>query len=253
MTLDWLNIVAQILNFLVLLYLLKRFLYPPILRMMEKREELIASRVQAAEDKMKHASEAEASYLLERQELAAERDTLISQARDDAEKLRAELSEKARTEVEADRTHWLTTMRQQQAETLRQFRRSATEQVVSIARRALQDLADEQLEQRIVARFVERLQSASSPEATAIRTSFEKDGGSVSVVSTFALPDEAKQMIRDALHGLTGTDVQARFAISPELGSGIQLTAGDVRVAWSLQSYLDAFGQAVSKAVQEGK
>jgi len=253
MTLDWFTIAAQILNFLVLLYLLKRFLYPAIIRMMDKREQLIASRLKAAEDKMKQASEAEASYVLQKQELAAEREKLTAQAREDADKLRKELSEKARADVEADRARWRTAVEQQEAESMKVFRRRAAEQVVGIARRTLRDLADRELEQQIVARFIERLQSISTSEAGAIRKSLEKDGGTVNVASAFELPADMRQKILLALRTQAGDAVQVEYRTSPDLVSGIELTVGDIRIAWNLQSYLDDLEQAVSKAVEEAE
>ncbi len=253
MTLDWFTIAAQILNFLLLVYLLKRFLYPAVIRMMDKREQLIASRLQAAEDKMKQASEAEASYVLQKQEFAAEKETLIAQARADAEKLRKKLSEQAHTDVEAERTRWRTAIELQERESVKLFRRRAAEQVVGIARRALQDLADEELEQRIVVRFVAQLQAISMTEVAAIRKSLERDGGAVTVTSAFDLPEETRQKILQALQAQAGDGVELKFTTSPDLVSGIELTVGDTRIAWNLRSYLDELEQAVSKAVEEAE
>ena len=44
MLIDWFTVVAEIVNFLILLWLLKRFLYKPVLNAMDKREATIASR-----------------------------------------------------------------------------------------------------------------------------------------------------------------------------------------------------------------
>ena len=51
MHIDWLTVVAQIVNFLVLVYLLKRFLYGPILQAMDDRQAGIAARLQEADAK----------------------------------------------------------------------------------------------------------------------------------------------------------------------------------------------------------
>ena len=45
MQVDWITTIAQIINFLVLVYLLKRFLYGPIVSAMIHREAHIAERV----------------------------------------------------------------------------------------------------------------------------------------------------------------------------------------------------------------
>ncbi len=251
MSIDWFTVGAQILNFLVLVYLLKRFLYPAVIRAMDKREELIVSRLKAAEEKMTQASAAEASYVLQKQELAAERDDMIAHAREDAEKLRRELLEKARAEVDAERTRWKTSIEQQEGEFTKVLRRRAAEQVVGIARRALHDLADEALEQRIVARFLERLQSISAEEAGALRKSLAGNGGSVTVASAFELARETQKQIRQAMQQHVGDSVETEFVPAPDMMSGIELIVGDIRIAWSLQSYLDELEREVLKAVEE--
>ena len=43
MLIDWFTIIAQALNFLILAWLLKRFLYRPVLNALDEREKLIAS------------------------------------------------------------------------------------------------------------------------------------------------------------------------------------------------------------------
>lgn len=251
MSIDWFTIGAQILNFLVLVYLLKRFLYPPVIRAIDEREKLIALRIKAAEDKMKQASDAEASYVLQKQELADERDKLIAQAREDAEKLRQALSDQARAEIDVERARWRTAVEQQKNESMKLFRRRAAEEVVGIARRTLRDLADEDLELRIVAKFVNRLQSIGAVEAAAIRKAVEKDAGSVAVSSAFDLPDDARRRIRETLHERIGKAAEPLFSTSSDIVGGIELIVGDSRIAWSLQSYMDELEQEVSKAMDE--
>ena len=49
MLIDWFTVAAQAVNFLILVWLLKRFLYKPILGAMDAREQRIASRLRQAE------------------------------------------------------------------------------------------------------------------------------------------------------------------------------------------------------------
>ncbi len=59
---DWFTVVAQIINFLILVALLKRFLYGPIIRAMDRREAEIASRMDAASDKTADAEKQRIRY-----------------------------------------------------------------------------------------------------------------------------------------------------------------------------------------------
>lgn len=249
MTIDWFTIVAQIFNFLLLVYLLRRFLYPAVIRAMDQREKLIASRLDAAEEKAKNASEAEASYIRQKQELAASSEQLNTQAREDAEKVHQKLIEQARAEVDADKARWGEAVKSQEDEFLKVLRIRAAEQVVATVRRTLQDLADEQLEQRIVSKFLQRLNDDGKAEAAAIKKSLKKENAVISVASAFELADDARRRVRDTFKAQLGSDVDPVFTTSTDLIGGIELRVGETRITWSVQSYLDELEQEVSKAM----
>ncbi|MBN1152982.1 MAG: F0F1 ATP synthase subunit delta [Dehalococcoidia bacterium] len=249
MTIDWFTIAAEILNFLLLVYLLRRFLYPAIIRAMDKREKLIASRLEEAEAKLKQAKAAEESYARQKQKLADERVQLTAQATEEAGKLRQELSEQARTEVDADKARWREAIQHQKNEFLSLLRLRAAEQVVAIVGRALRDLADEQLEQRIVSKFLERLENTDKKETAAIRKSLKKDKSEVRIASAFELPNDARGRIREVLQARLRIDVEPEYTTSTDVIGGIEISIGESRIAWSLRSYLDDLTQEVSEAV----
>ena len=249
MTLDWFTMAAQALNFLVLVYLLKRFLYPAIIRAMDKREQLIASRMAAADDELKQAKEVESSYKRLRQDLISEQQEIAAKAREDAEKLRQELSDKARAEVEEERARWRQSISQQEEEFLRLLRQRSAEQVVHITRKVLQDLADVKLEQHIASRFVTRLQEVSDEEWKAASDTLGKD--SVMVHSAFSLEEKSRRGILDVLQQKLGASAKVEFTTSDGISSGLLLKVGDMRVVWSLDSYLDELQQEVLRVVHD--
>ncbi len=250
MTIDWFTIVAEIINFLLLVYLLRRFLYPVIIRAMDQREKLITSRLDAAEAKLQEATKEEASYLKQKQDLAASAETLTAKAREDAEKVRQKLSDEARADVDADKARWREAVKNQQEEFLKRLRVRAAEQVVAMVRRTLQDLADAPLEERIVAKFLQRLEKSGKSETAALKKSLAKGKTPVVVASAFGLSDDAREQIRDALKAQLGKEVNAEFTTSSDLIGGIELRVGELRISWTLQSYLDDLEQEVSKAVE---
>jgi F-type H+-transporting ATPase subunit b len=112
---DWFTVIAQIVNFLILVWLLKRFLYQPILRALDAREKRIAAELAAADEKKREAEkerdefrqkndefEQQRSVLLHTasEEAHAERQRLIAAARTDADDLRAQRSIRTTTDAE---------------------------------------------------------------------------------------------------------------------------------------------------------
>ncbi len=240
MQIDWLTVTAQIVNFLVLVWLLQHFLYGPITRAMAAREERIANRVAAAEE-AKSEAEAEAERLRARQrELDAAREQELDQARADAEDTRRALERDARAEVEEKRRAWLDQLDDERRAFLDDLRRRATDAFYQLARRALADLADAELEQRIAEGLVHRLREFDDDARAELA-----GPGEVTVESRFELSTVAKRKLTKALHELLGDDVAVDYRGGGEVAGGIVLHAGSRRVAWTLESWLDGLEAAV--------
>ena len=106
MQIDWLTVIAQIVNFLILIWLLKRFLYQPVINAMDRREQRIAERLHNAELREQAAADTRLDYQHKIEALEQDRDALIKQAREAAESERRVLLDEARNEVAEKRSHW---------------------------------------------------------------------------------------------------------------------------------------------------
>jgi len=98
---DWRLLTAQVVNFLILLYILKRFLYVPLLAMIEKRQGLIIEGVKNAEEagKLKMSAEEEKNTLLK--EARKEGDAFIAEAKETATKVKERILAESETEKQA--------------------------------------------------------------------------------------------------------------------------------------------------------
>ncbi len=80
MLIDWFTVVAQIVNFLVLVWLLKRFLYKPILNAIDAREKRIASQVLKAQETEEVAKKERDAYQQKNEDLEKQKEVLLSKA-----------------------------------------------------------------------------------------------------------------------------------------------------------------------------
>ncbi|MFL7807939.1 MAG: hypothetical protein AB8I80_04885, partial [Anaerolineae bacterium] len=142
MQIDWLTVAAQIVNFLLLVWLLHHFLYGPVMAAMARREARIADRIRSARDR-EDAAERERERLHERMaRLEDRRDAVLEQAREEAESEKQRLLDEARTELEDKREQWRQQLRDEQNAFLAQLRRNTAEAFTDLARKTLGDLAD---------------------------------------------------------------------------------------------------------------
>ncbi|MDY6839847.1 MAG: F0F1 ATP synthase subunit B [Thermodesulfobacteriota bacterium] len=240
MLIDWFTVIAQILNFLVLVYLLKRFLYGPIIKAMDERERRIAARMEEAEEKKEEAHQEAERYQEKNRELDSQREVLLRQMKEEVEVERKELVSQARSQVDAIRANWYEAVKREKHAFLQNLRERTSKQTFDIARRALRDLANVDLEQHIVNVFVDRLRSLSDEEQAKLKESVQQSKARITVRSAFEIPEDMSSLIVNVLQAYASGPLDVQFEASSDVICGIELTAQGRKIAWSLGDYLEA-------------
>ncbi len=256
MQIDWLTFAAQIVNFAILVFLLKRLLYDRIVHAMDERERRISDRGEEAKRRVDEANEEKAEYQRQQRELDEQREDLLGEARQEAEEERQRLLRGAREEIAAQRERWVEALKRQQDRFLGDLRRETAQQVIAIARRALREMADSQVERRMSGAFVRKLKEADDEQTRAfVRAAGEKEG-KLLVRSSAKLPQESADEIRAALKETMGASAEIEFTRDQDLICGIEVAAAGHRLSWSLDRYLDDLEQRVGSklsAMQDSK
>ena len=261
---DWFTVIAQIINFLILVALLKRFLYGPIIKAMLRREEEIAERLDEAANKKRAADEEGMRYRAMVQELADTREKMLAQAREEAEVLRRDLKQKAREETDRSQAQWHESFRQQREAFAQGLRLHACKQVFAVVRRALTDLADTDLEGRMTDVFIRRIRNLDPAMQKEIADSILSAGRKIVIRSAFEIDPEGRQKIVAAISEQIGkpdlnekedpswTDMHIDFETSASLICGIEIVADGKKVTWDLEGYLDDLGQSFDRVFESG-
>jgi F-type H+-transporting ATPase subunit b len=242
MEIDWITVSAQIVNFLILVWLLKRFLYQPVIRAMDRREQGIAERLQQAAARERQAGERAAQYREQSATLEHKRDALIEQARQQAERERQALLEEARAAAEEARRRWLQQTEQEKTAFLSSLQQHTVEAVQLIARKALADLADAQLEAQMVRVFIARLATLGDDARAAL---VGDATAPLRIRSSFTLEDSLRARLSRALHEQLSPDAPVQYEQTQELLCGIELRVAGQRLGWSLADYLDELHERV--------
>ncbi len=246
MQIDGFTVAAQIVNFLILVWLLKRFLYGPITQAIAARQQKIAA---ALEDARRQTQEAEAerqAYQARRAELEAQRETWLAQAQQEVAAQRETWLAAVRSEVETQRADWLAAWQREQTENQRALQREAARRLTEAVRRALRDLADADLERRMLEPLLARLRALDAGE----RAILVRAAWSGCVVHTAFPLDAARQtQWRNALGECLGNEVPFTFRHDPEASCGIILEMPGHRLVWTLDSYLDGFSQQLDEVL----
>lgn len=250
MLIDWFTIAAQIINFLILLWLLKRFLYRPVLNAMNEREKKITQRLTDAEHARQEASKQAEQYRDKTAELAAQRESLLNEARAEAETLRKELFHQARQDASEINERWQRSIQQEKEAFLRDLYQRATAQTYQIARKALTDLANKDLETHVIENFLLRIENLESEERASLSSALAEANGKVVVRSAFDILPAMREKIFAQLDTIAADGFEASFEALPEVSCGIELKMGGKKVSWSLTSYIETLQEDLSHALQ---
>lgn len=250
MLIDWFTVVAQVINFLILLWLLKRFLYRPILNAIDAREKRIAAKFADADAKKAEAQKEHDEFQHKNEEFDKQSSARMNQVIDEAKVERLRLLDAARLESNDLRTKLQEALRNEQRSLSEALTHRAREEVFAIARKALTDLAGTTLEARMIEVFLHRLRELDDEEMAGLKFAFKASTRPLLVRTTFILPPEHRTAIETATKETLGKEKQVQFETAPDLVSGIEISANGQKIAWSIADYLASLGKSVDSLLK---
>jgi F-type H+-transporting ATPase subunit b len=253
MLIDWFTVGAQIVNFLILLVLLKVFLYDRIIAAMDQRQQRIQERLAEADEKRDEAEQEASSLQEERAQLQQAREQMMAEAKQAAEEQRRKLEEEARRTVAQQRKSWERQLKKDQQDLIRKLKISVADEVFAVTRNIMQDLADQSLEENIAERFTQRLTQLDDAQREELRKSLQGDEDPAAVVhSAFSIPERRRSQIEAKLKDIAGDSVAVRYETDADLILGIELKAAGKKVAWHAAQYLDRIEERALEAIGSG-
>lgn len=248
MEFDWTTFTLEIINFLILVWILKRFLYRPILGVIAQRragvEKMMADAkrigVEAGELKQhcerelaQWEKDKETAQARLREELAAERERLMAA-------LEIEIAE------ERERRRVLDERREHD------FRRAVEEQGIAqgaaFSARLLGRVATPELEARLYALLLEDLRGLRAEDRRAMAEAAAAPGLQLEVQSAFALDEDRRAELARALAEATGKTLPVEYRENPELLAGFHVSIGPWILHANLRDELKFFSGALRYA-----
>jgi len=239
--LNWSTFLLEIINFLVLVWILKRFLYRPVLTVLEKRREEIEQSLKEANNHHTQAIELEQQYkkrlenwAIEKQQL---KDTLqqkiLIERTQKLEQLETELAnEREKTEVVAQR---------HLAESLRQYQQKAHKQGARFVTLLLNAVASEELESRLFDLLIKTFENLDEERQVTLVNACKKSSEAITVTSAYTLSESKQQKLEQKLNTLCKQPVKVNYIQDPQLKAGLRLLVGASILSINLQDELNGF------------
>ena len=251
MLIDWFTVGAQVLNFLILVWLLKHFLYKPILNAIDAREKRIASELADADAKKSEAQKERDDFQNKNKVFDQQRSALLGKAADEAKVERERLLGEAHKDADNLRSVEAAALRNDQKRLGSAITNLAKQEVFGIARKTLADLATVSLEERMGEVFTRRLREMDGKAKALLGAALKSSSEPAVVRSTFDLGSAQRAAVQNALNETFSAEIHIRFETSPDLISGIELTTNGQKLAWSIADYLASLGKGVDELLKK--
>jgi len=229
------TLLLQVANFLILAYILTRFLFKPLKEMLDKRASQVTKAVDEAEKATREAEELRLKYEKKRENIDAEIAALKNEARVVIDETRQQMLQEAHQEIEAMRARAQEEIEQQRADALLLHRSKIGELVAALTRRMVRDILNPQLHQAYLDAFLDQLRSVQLDGR--ISTSGEETI-SAELITAILLAQGDKVRIATTLDTVVSKPIDLTYRVDAGLIAGAMVRLGDTLIDGSLQGQL---------------
>jgi F-type H+-transporting ATPase subunit b len=251
MPIDWFTVGAQIFNFLILVWLLKRFLYQPILTGLDAREKKIEQILQDADMTKAQAQKLQTEFAQKVQLIEQHRSAVLAKANEDAVIERKKLFDAAQSAADELLSKRLAALQQELASLQHDIARKSIAEVYSVSRKILNDLAGTDIQQAMLDKLIQRLTVLKKGQYVELANALPNANNEMLVRSAFELAPKQKaalqQCIQVTFSSQATPPIQLRFSLVPELISGIELSVSGWKIPWSTYNYLEILQKRVAE------
>jgi len=251
MKVNWFTVIAQVINFLILVWLLKKFLYKPVLDAIDAREKKITSRLEDAKNKKEEAQKEQDDYVEKNKQFDAQKKDLMDKAIADTKTQKDKLLENARQDVDALHAKQQKAVTEMQDNLKKDLAQKTQQEVFDISRKVLTDMASVSLEEQATKLFVSRLGALKDEGKQQFMDAFKSGTKPVLIQTAFELTKQQQTEITKAVDEILGKETEFQFKTAPEIISGIELTGNGYKLAWSISAYLTSLQNNISETLKE--
>ncbi len=231
MELNWSTFVLEIINFLVLVWILKRFLYQPVLDMIARRRTSIESQLAEARQLHVDANTLKQQYEHRLADWEQERQKAMEKLMLELEENRQQQLEKLKLELSQEDEKNQVARSRQNKQATREIEQRALQQGAEFASRLLSEAAGPELDNRLFDLLLDELGTMSSEQISALSNNWGESPEHILVTSAYPLTDEKQQRLQDTLSRVTGLSAPLHYEQDSKLLAGLNITVG----AWVIQ------------------
>lgn len=238
MNINWSTVFFQIVNFWIIVWILKKYLFKPVLSSMDKREQTIRERLRDAEEAKKNAEEEKQRLLKKIDDVEKAKSAVMADAYKKADAEYATLLKTFNAEMAGKRKAF-----EEQITDEREFLRTSIKEIagntiVKTVATALSELADANIQSAIIEKFISKAKSGTIEKTDDLKKYYEKNK-KVSVHTSFEINETEKKQIKSIISEVVGEDVKhIDFAEDKGIICGIEVICPPLLISFGMDTYI---------------
>lgn len=232
---------VQITNFLIMFVVLRKWVYKPIVGLLDRRRETIAKGLEdariAAEARENAEKEAEGILAKARQEASH----IIREASDRAEKIALEIRVEADKEAESIRSEAVAEAEQVKEQALSELRGQVAALAIAAAQKVIGEALDEQRQRSLIDSFFSGVKGGK----VVVLEGESLSGSSAEVTSALPLTEGEQETLREEIVQKLGGGATVSYRVDPEILGGLVIRVGDKVIDGSVAGRLAGLRQSL--------
>lgn len=232
------TIIAQLINFSVLIYLLNKFLYKPVLATLEKRREDIKSKMEEIEDKLKESDKLKEEYLSKLKNLEKENSILKEKAVKEANEIKELELQKARQDLSEKKDRFNEYLNLEQQKLVENFNENLGELFINYSNNIFKSIANTNLDNEIANRMIENVNCLDNEKIEEIN---KLNPDIIEIITSFEVNKEQQDNFEKAFKNKKINFSKIKYACNKDLILGIEVKIKSFVLSWNLKELTENF------------
>lgn len=250
MSINWFTIIAQIINFGILVFILKKLLYQKILDILAERKRQVFQQLKDAEEAKRTAEQMASEYAERLNKLEDENAHIVQAAKDEIAAERERILAETQQEAELNRSKWIATLNREKDEFVGNITGILVKKIGNLVRGICFQLNGEELATHSLEAFFQNFSRIEPEHLAQLNARLTENAGVLTFITSAPLEASLQANLIQKLHDLGVTAVQEiSYEVEENLVLGVEIRVGSTVFSWSVRDYLRDFDTEFKKLI----
>lgn len=249
MKFDILTYLFEVINFFILLWILKKLLYNPVISVLQKRKDYITEKLREAEEAQSKVNRLKEEYHQLLKQIEEVRKTKMAEITKEVQQEKEKLYQQMKKELDAQRQKFLDTLEMEKKEAINEIKEETIHYSLSFLSKLLSHFADRNIHKKLVDIALEGIKNINKEEVDNIKEQL-KERNVVIVETAFPITQKEINRIKETINDMFGVDVSVKTEEKKDLIAGVKIHLASKVIDTSLEGQLSVFESLLREKIE---